>query len=76
MIETYTANTLEYRDTDTGERDIVIWFTVPKEWAEKWCKGNKWESLEEFKAEYIWDDSWKMYQSAMKDGVVLSVTEE
>ena len=75
-METYVTNTLEYRDTDTEERDVVIWFTVPKEWAEKWCKENNWESLEEFDTEYIWDNSWEMYESAKKDNIILSITEE
>ena len=69
--ETYTADTLEYRDTDTEEKDAVFLFTVPREWAENWCKNNEWESLEEFDSEYIWDDSWLMYQSAMDDNVVI-----
>ena len=75
-METYTANTLEYRDTDTEERDVIVWFTVPKEWAEEWCKNNEFESLEEFDTKYIWDDSWEMYLSAQEDDVILCITEE
>ena len=75
-METYTANTLEYRDTETEERDVIVWFTVPKEWAEEWCKNNEFESLEEFDTEYVWDDSWEMYLSAQNDDVILRIAEE
>lgn len=75
----YSANTIEYRNTDTDElyeeRDVVFWFDVPKSWAEKWCEKNGYNSLVEFNSEYIWDDSWNMYCSAKEDNVVIGVRE-
>ena len=78
-MEIYSANTIEYRNIDTDElyeeRDIVFWFDVPKEWAEKWCKNNGYNSLEEFDGEYIWSNSWDMYCSAIEDNVVIDTKE-
>jgi len=78
-MDIYSAETIEYRDTETKEayeeRDVVFWFHVPKEWAEKWCKEYGYESLEKFDEEYIWDDSWNMYCSAKEDEVVIRVEE-
>lgn len=78
-MKIYTADTIEYRNTDTDElyeeRDVVFSFDVPKKWAKKWCKENDWKSLEEFDTEYIWDNSWDMYCSAKEDNVVISTRE-
>ena len=71
----YKANTLLYKDTETEMNDVLVWFTVPKEWAEKWCKENEFESLETFDTEYVWDDSYNMYISALEDNVVISIKE-
>ena len=75
-METYVADTLEYRDTETECNDVIVWFTVPKEWAEKWCIRNGWKSLKEFDMEYIWDDSYEMYTRAQEDGVIIHTMEE
>lgn len=78
-MKVYSADTIEYRNTDTDElyeeRDVVFWFDVPKEWAENWCKKNGYNSLEEFDEEYIWDNSWNMYCSAKEDNVVIGTRE-
>ena len=74
-MNTYKANTLLYKDTETEMNDVLVWFTVPKEWAEKWCKENEFESLETFDTEYVWDDSYEMYVSALEDNVVISIKE-
>ena len=75
-METYIANTLIYRDTETECNDVVVWFTISKEWAETWCKKNEWESLENFDTEYVWDDSYEMYIAAMEDNVIIHTMEE
>ena len=78
-MEIYSAETREYREVETEEayedRDIVFWFDVPKEWAEKWCKKYGYGSLEKFDNEYIWDNSWDMYCCAEEDNVIISVEE-
>lgn len=78
-MDIYSAETIEYRNTETEEmyeeRDIVFRFYVPKEWAEKWCKENGYNSLEEFDEEYIWDDSWEMYIWAERDNIILRIEE-
>ena len=71
-METYMADTLIYIDTETESNDVIVWFTVPKEWAENWCKKNKWESLEKFDTEYVWDDSYEMYTDAKEDNVIIN----
>ena len=73
MKNTYVANTLLYEDNenDYTSKDVIVWFTVPKKWAEKWCVNNEWESLEHFNDEYVWGDSYEMYISAEDDGVIL-----
>lgn len=75
-MKTYTADTLEYKDDDEIQLDIQIFFTVPRDWAEKWCKQDElFESLEEFDEEYVWDDSWEMYLAAQEDGVIINTEE-
>lgn len=78
-MEIYSADTIEYRNTETDElyeeKDIVFWFDVPKEWAENWCKKNGYNSLAEFDNNYVWDDSWNMYCSAKEDNIVVDVRE-
>lgn len=75
-METYIANTIIYRDTEEECSDVIVWFTIPKEWAENWCKKNEWESLENFDTEYVWDDSYEMYIAAMEDNVIIHTMEE
>ena len=78
-MDIYGADTVEYRTIDTDElyeeQDVVFWFYVPNEWADKWCKENGYDSLEEFDTEYVWSDSWEMYTSAKHDNVVISIKE-
>ena len=78
-MKIYSADTIEYRNTYTDEsyeeKDVVFWFDVPEEWAEKWCKDNGYSSLEEFNDRYVWDDSWNMYCSAREDNVVINIIE-
>ena len=78
-MKIYSADTIEYRNTDADElyeeRDVVFWFDVPTEWAENWCKKNGYNSIKEFDEEYIWDDSWNMYCSAKEDNVVIDTRE-
>ena len=78
MSNIYTFSTLEYRDTETEEKDVVVYFTVPREWAEKWVEDNapEYESLEDFFDNYIWDESYSMYESAVEDGVIIRTEED
>ena len=76
MAHTYTASTIVYRDTENDERDVIVYFTVPEDWAEKWCKENGYTCLEKFEREYIWDDSYEMYTSAIEDNVIVRVEED
>lgn len=75
---------LDTNDQNNWEEDVEFWFKVPIEWAEKWfvenyrgqdTNGNivkeKYEELDDFMDDYIWDDSWKMYCQAVQDGVML-----
>ena len=72
MAYTYTVDTLVYKDTEIEQHDIQVWFTVTMEWAEKWCKENGYDNLEEFDYTYTWDDAYEMYKSALNEKVVIS----
>ena len=78
-MKLYTAETIEYSTTETEElyeeRDIVFNFSVPYEWAEKWCEQNGYNSIGEFDSSYIWEDSWYMYCAACKERVVVNRVE-
>lgn len=67
----YTADTLLFVDDEEAERDVHIQFIVPKSWAEEWCRKNQYTSLSQFDSEYVWDESWWMYWSAVEDDVIL-----
>ena len=82
--------TLEYQDKYDKDgflllqQDILICFTVKREWAQKWfdenVKGSEtrglidkevYESLEDFEKDYIWEDSWQMYMAAVIANAVI-----
>ncbi|MBO5969890.1 MAG: hypothetical protein J6S14_15490 [Clostridia bacterium] len=71
MPNTYYVDTLITERSDDIEKEIILWFTVPRDWAENWCKTNGWASLEVFNANYIWDDSYSMFISAQNAGMLL-----
>ena len=66
--DTYTAFT--YKNLETDE-DGDMSFTVPKEWADKWCVKNGYSSRKEFNSNCTWDESAKMYQDAEEDDVII-----
>lgn len=78
IVAKETFSTLIYRDNETEEKDVVVYFTVPRGWAEKWVEDNapEYESLEDFFDNYIWDESYSMYESAVEDDVILHIEED
>jgi len=75
MAYTYTADTLIYKDTETEQSDVQVWFTVPLKWAEEWCKEVRCESLKEFEETYTWDDSYEMYIAALEESQIIHMKE-
>lgn len=87
--DTIEYDTLIYEDTDEYKHDVILWFTVSKDWAIEWfdknCKGEKthgnisedtYKTLDDFNNDYIWDDTHDMYVAAIEDGEVISERKE
>ena len=47
-------------------------FVVPLAWAVSWVWLQHRIDFETFKKEYTWDDTYRLYDQAVKDGVVIS----
>lgn len=57
---------------EDDEKKYSTWFYVPKDWLSKNI-GIKYETIEEFKDSYTWDETYFLMQKAQKDGVYLKV---
>lgn len=66
----FTAETVTFSYED-NEPDCDVWFDVPKEWADNWCKGNEFSGIEDFDNTYVFDDSHDMYLAAMEEGTLI-----
>lgn len=62
------------------DRDYCKYFEVPKDWLidvwEKWNNNKRYIDLEEFLDNYVWDETWFIYNLAKGNGALITEKEE
>lgn len=78
-FETYPDMMIDYERNIENEHydEQLRYFTVPEKWGNEWIgkflEGVGLENLgyDYFVSLYTWDDTWQMYEDAVKDGVLV-----
>lgn len=62
------------------DKDYCKYFEVPKGWLldvwEKWSNDKQYIDLDEFLDNYVWDETWFIYNLAKDNGVLIMEKEE
>lgn len=74
VLETYPDMFTDYEEGIENEEydNQSRWITVPMGWAAGWVYIQYRMGLDEFLGEYTMDDTYKMYEDAKADGVLLN----
>lgn len=72
-IETYPPMMSDYENQieNPDYDDTIRVFSVPKPWVMKWLNQNDY-TLDEFMSTYTWDDTFRMYEDATAEKVIIS----
>ena len=60
-------------ENENYDNEIRV-FSVPMQWALNYISKHLHMTLDEFKNEYTWDDTWQMYEMALDEEEIVSNT--
>lgn len=73
-LETYPQLVIDDNFNENEDYDTTLrLFAVPTQWLLDWLVNDN-QTLDEFMAEYTWDDTYVIYAQAIEDGVLLDET--